>query len=496
MKRSQETRADVVKIKFDVTNEAVILAAVITDENIRKKYLKLPADYFHGPSHAEMWAGIQELFARGLEYSVDTMRTIVGDKFDVDKLDDYVRVNPTPPANMKHHIQLLRWDKARFELAKGILPLLVDALRENTTEMERVISLAKQVGDAFKGNADLRFLRDGRTVAMEQDLELTKLRTGGQAIFRTGFDALDLYTEDHPEWGVEKDGTPQIKKGDPRLIPGVAPANISALTGLSGAGKTSWTANFIIKQAKRYKRRVLWAAWEQESGMSLRKAAAITLGFKLSDIEAGRFNVNEQREIHEEMERLGEYLIFFELPFGRTRGEKNERFNDRNLDLIHQYTAEAACAIAIYDVFNYALAERRPDEESAAIRRMRGISKDTQTHLMLVHHLNLKEVEGRQDKRPTRGVVMGTSGWINNLDLVLALHCPGMFGGKEDVMEVHLLKQRFGRWGHAVKHKWSGAYGIIEGGETIIVDEEEVKHATGFLDDGPQQRGGYRKRGG
>lgn len=488
MKRAKETKADVVRIIFDTTNEIVVMGSVVNDEKARKKYINLPSDYFHGPGHAEMWAGIQELFQRGLEYDPETMRTIVGDKFDVDKLDAIVKQTPTPPANLSHHISLLRWDKTRYEVAKGILPLLIDALRDNTTDAERVMSLAKQVGQAFTGASDLRYIRTAESVVRAHSHELTARREG-RALYPFGFPGLDRYTEEHPEW--------KISKGDPRMVPGVAPGGTTALTGLSGAGKTTWTANFLIKQAK-LKRKTLWAAWEQTSEMSLEKTAAISLGLGLSDVMAGRYTTEEQKEIESEMLRLGEYLTFFELPFGRVRGEKNERFNDKNLDVIHQYVAESGCDIFIADVFKYALNETRPEDESRAIKRMNAIGRDCRSHMMLVHHLNLKEVEGRQDKRPTRDVVMGSSGWINDLDTVLALHCPGLFGGAEDKMEVHILKQRFGRWGHAVEFDWDPAHGYIEGtsGRTIVVDAAESRSAADFLDQDqkPRGRGGYHKK--
>lgn len=464
MKREKKPSESVVKIAVDTTNEVVIITAVITDEKSRKRYLNIPSDYFHGPAHAEIWTALQELYRRGLEYNPETMRTLAGDKFDVAVLTDYLAARPDAPVNLKHHVDNLRWDKARVELARGSLPTLIDLVRSSTADREAVMSACKQVGDALKGASDLRYLRSCKAIAREHEYELTARREG-RAIYPYGIPGLDLWGPEDVEQRPGKEVKPL--NGKSRLIPGVAPGLVTVITGLSGSGKTTVTARMINEQIER-KRKVLWGAWEQMPGMSLELIAMMNLGLSRTEIMTGQFTVEDQADLKAEMDRLDPWLEFFELPFGRERGEKGEYFNDRNLDLIHQYIAESGAEVFVGDVFKYALREVRPDEEDFALKRMRAIGMETKCHMFLIQHLSLKEVERRADKRPTRDALMGSTGWINVGDTVIGIHARHLFESvPAEKIEFHILKQRFGRWPLTVECDWDGEYGAIEGGRTM-----------------------------
>ncbi len=464
MKREKKAPETTVKIAVDTVNEVVLITAVITDEKARKRYLNIPGDYFHGPGHAEMWTALQELYRRGLEYSAETMRTLAGEKFDVAVLEDYLSSRPSTPANLKHHVDNLRWDKSRVEAARGPVPTLIDLLRDPNADREAVSAAARQVGDCFKGASDLRYLRSTTSIAREHSYELDARREG-RAVYPYGIPGLDLWGPGDTEQRTGKE-IRQLE-GKPRMVPGAAPGLVTVITGVSGSGKTSVTARMINEQCDR-KRKVLWGAWEQMPGMSLELVAMLNLGFSRTEIMTGQYSKEDQADLIREMERLGEYLEFFELPFGRERGEKGEYFNDRNLDLIHQYIAESGAQVFVGDVFKYALREVRPDEEDFALKRMRAIAMETRCHMFLIQHLSLKEVERRADKRPTRDALMGSTGWINVGDTVIGIHARHLFESvPAEKIEFHILKQRFGRWPLTVECDWDGEYGSIEGGRTM-----------------------------
>lgn len=490
MKR-KETKSEELKFKPDTTNEIVVMAAVVLDEKARKKYITLPPDYFFGPDHEEMWIALQELFRRGLDYSMEAVRTIAGEKFKAEELDKYVKIyEEKPPTNVKHHVDMLRWDKKRNDAMRGVVPLFLDAIRNNATDPGRIKSLAKQISDCFTGGGDLQYLRDMESVVKEHSSEL-KARREGRAVYRYGIDALDFYTEDHPDW--------EVKKGDPRMVPGTAPGTTSTIVGVSGMGKSTVTVSLVLKMAAA-KRRIVLAAWEPTSGRMMETMAAVSLGWSLSDLRAGRYSEEEQELLEQEALKLKQNIQFMELPFDNKRSEKFERLNDKNMEVIDQYIAESGCDVFVADVFAYALAERRPDDESRAIKMVNAIGKKRRCHMMLLHHMNLKELEKRADKRPTRDAVMGTSGWVNDVDDLIAIHWPGMFGGNLNKIEFHLLKQRYGRWGHAVECDYDPIYGEIKNGKTIIFNGDDASEASEFLDFTPpsqnknSKKGGYRKQ--
>lgn len=490
-------RGEAVNIRYDTTNEVVVIAAVVHSPEYRKAYLGLPADYFFGPGHADMWIALQELYRRGLEYTPEAVHTLSGDKVDSARLDEYVRSRPAPPANLAHHVSTLSWDKLRHDVAVGPLGLLLDGIKDPTKDPELIRGLANQIHSSLRGGG-LRYLRSAEIVTREHSAELTRRRET-QAVFPLGIDGVDLWgPEDFEEVTEEVDGRRQrVKKplaGTPRVLPGLEPGGTTALLGVSGHGKTVVTCHIVLRQVA-LKRLVLWGAWEQKPGKTLELLATISLMASRSDFAGGNYEAEHQAMLEAEMRRLGEYVKFFDLPFGRTRGDE-DRYNDRNLDLIHQYVAESACDLFIGDVFTYALNDHRPQEVSRAIRRMNGMSQETRTHSLLVHHLNLKELESRADHRPTRDVVFGTQGWINDVDNALAVHCPGIHKPPNDKMEFHFLKQRSGKWGIAVECGWEPTFGDIWGGTSIDVGGATtgVGSVGDYLEESRHGGSGYRKR--
>jgi hypothetical protein len=464
MKREKK-QPDAVKIQVDAVNEVVLLAAVVADPVIRRRYLTMPSDCFFGAGHAEMWIGLQTLYSRGLDYSPETMRTIAGDKFDPDVLDEYVRSRSIAPVNIRHHVDCLRWDKRRADAARGPVPDFLEVLRDPTAEPDRLKGLASQIKELLSGAGDLRYLRDSEQIVQKHERELDE-RRAGRAVYPYGIAALDFYG---PNDEIQKIGKARISlEGKARMVPGMAPSQTTVITGVSGSGKSTFTARVVLEQAARG-RRVLWGAWEQEPGISLELAAALSLGMSRGDLMTGDFSQAEQADLLAEMRRLGEWIRFFELPFRRHRGERFERWNDKNLDLLHEYIAESGCSVFVGDVFKYALYETKPEEEDAALKRMRGIASELKIHNILIQHLSLKDVERRPDKRPTRESVMGSTGWINVPDTVIGVHNPSLFDSQvgADKLELHILKQRYGRWPLAIEFDWDGEFGTIENGKSL-----------------------------
>jgi replicative DNA helicase len=80
--------------------------------------------------------------------------------------------------------------------------------------------------------------------------------------------------------------------------------------------------------------------------------------------------------------------------------------------------------------------------------------------MCLLHQLLLKEVERRQDKRPTRDVLKGTAGYLEAPDLVLTVYRPALYepGVTDNIIEIDCLKQRSGPWPWRVTAKWEGEY--------------------------------------
>lgn len=498
-RRSDDERPKLdLKVKIDVISEIAMMRSCCKDERVRKKYAPIvPPDYFLGPGHADIWGGVVELNRRGLDYSRDVMQGIIGEELAA-TLDGYVSragAEVESDRNLVQHVASLKWDKARADVAGVLLPEFYEALRDPTTDPANLQLLADKVAKALRVR-DLRHLRGVDSVMTEMEREL-RGRLEGTSIVRLGIHDLDFYG---PDDYVVRNGVSVCLGMDengnrdnpyPRIVPGMAPGMNTVITGESGSGKTVLTANVIIGLVMQEKR-VLWGAWEQRPKYSLELITEIMTGISRGDMWAGMFGEEEIEELKYRGKHLRDFLMFFDSPFGRDaiktkyRGEMNER----NLNTVHEYVSTSGCNVAILDVFRDALEESRPEDEIRALKRIQGIAIETNSHIAMVQHINIKQAEGG---KPKRGNVMGTGDWINKADNAFAVWADR----EKHKLEVHILKQRHGRWPLAVELDCDFEFSRIGKGRSIVVkDDGERSEMDEFLggsstDRAPSQR---RKR--
>ncbi len=464
-KEKRAPKVESVKIPVDAVNEVVLIAAAIvllgSDVDAAAKLLRIPSDSFFGKGHSEAWAALQELSRLGLAYDPATVRQVSSGQVDTDLLDGYVRERPALPPNLNHHVERVKWDRARIEVVRGPLTAFMEALKDGGAEPSKVRALARNIGNAFDGFGDKRFLRDPQALVREHSQELTERREG-IAVYPYGIPALDFYGpgDTRTRLGVE-----ESIDGKPRLVPGAYPRDITLLTATSGGGKTTVAACIALAQAK-LGRRVLHGAWEVGPGRTLELMAAISLGYPRSDLMTGEYSKEEQSELEAEMERISEFVRFFDLPFGRNRGEKQQ--NDRNLDLIQEHVALSGCDVFIADLFHMSMVEHGYGLESNALYRMKAITVEERCHTILLHQTNSKKADALDDQRPTRELLKGDGAWIEVSDTIIGCHIPGLSKQvPRDRIEFPILKQRYGVWPQLVECEFDADYATIGAGRTI-----------------------------
>jgi replicative DNA helicase len=468
----------------------VVIAAVVVDEGARKYLQSIRADHFYGRGHAAAWRALQDIERRGLSYDPATVRQISGGRADAEQIEQYVRDRPSAPPNLGHHVEMLLWDRQRVEAARGPVTQFIEAIRDPTADPSRLRSLSRQVAQSFEGVGAARHLCSPRALVEAHSLELTARREG-RAVYPTGIEALDNYGEGDVD---HRDGVERSLAGRPRLVPNLAPGKVTLMTGVSGSCKTTMAALVALLQAE-LDRRVLFGAWEQGSGMTMELIAAMSLGWSRTDVMVGDFDEEEQRQLEEEMLRLGEWITFFELPFGRTRGE--HEINDRNIDLIQEHVAASGCDLFVADLMRRAFKETSPDDEEQALYRLQAMAQQERVHLAMIHQLRLKDVEQREDKRPTRESIKGSSGWVDVSDQIIGWHRPSLFKNlSEETLQAIVLKQRYGRCPEAVEWRYLPEYGQIDDGHTIeYLRPGEEGAIDGFLAEAkPAGRRGRRER--
>lgn len=469
--KKAEEEAPKVTLPHDTANEATIVAAAFLDAEQRATLLvRLVPDHFQQREHRELWQAFQEAERRKLAFDLAVIEQLSTPELR-SYLAELVELRPDPPKNLQYHLQNVLWDHARVSAARGPIPAFIEALRDPKAEPDRVRGLARAIGQCFDGYEDRKYLFDPEQIVRDQMKEV-EARVAGRAIFPYGIAGLDFYERTGPreEWRR-------------RMLPGAAPGQITVVTGVSGGGKTTFTAQLVLGLAfpgwrqgdfLTPGRTVLYGAWEMQGGMTLELLACISLGWSRSELIEGRGPVSAlegRQALNERMALIATRVRFMANPFRRRAGEKGS--NQKNLDLLQGYIADSGSEVFVGDLWKRCLAAREqgPEDEEEALIRQQAMVEELRVHAILLQQQRLKDIEMRPDKRPTREGIKGTGAWVEVADTIIGVHRPALFKRiDDDVLEVFVLKQRYGRWPLGVEFQWEADSGAVSGGKPIEYD--------------------------
>lgn len=477
---SKELPELVAKIDNDAHNEQVVIAAACVSPEERAKLVRvLSPDAFYAKGHPAIWRALSELDRRHLQYDPLTIAELSNKTVDIAYLEKLIELRPAVPPNLQMHVDCMLWDRIRTQAAQGPVAALLDAIRDPVTEPEKIRGIARNVATSFDaGPSHLRFLRDSNAVVAGAKLRIEER----MARFKKG--------EVCYPYGIE--GLDRFEDGSPRLIPGMAPKQITLIAGLAKSGKTTVTNQIVLGQIGQRKK-VLHGAWEQDAEDTLESLAAFALGISRSRRMVGDISEAERKAIETQMEELREYVMFFELPFDQTTGSARKRQyqNDVRLDIIQEHIERSGCDVCVFDVWKRALCETDPEAEELSLWRQSAIAKATNTHHILVQHLRGKDLEKRADKRPTREGIKGSGAWIDVPSTILAVHRPSLWKKvDQDTIEIFILAQRYGKAPLVVEFDYDDDSGVINNGRSMEFDfQEERSSLDSFLDqDRPNRR--------
>lgn len=462
----QERGPGHVEIPHDAVGEQIVLAAMMVDEDARKKCLEvLHVDYFFEPKHTAIFSAMQELARQRLEFDLPTVKQ-VGDKaVDLDYMQQLAKNRPTRPENLLYHIARVRWDHTRLNAATGPMDALARAIQDPTADPSVIRSLARTVGTAFDDYKHKEYMRDEGELVHEMMQELRK-RSDGIVSYSYGIDHLDHYET------PGKHGT-AIR----RMIPGSAPGCMTLITGISSVGKSTIMARMALGMA-RQKRRILYGVWEMKGNMTLELLAAMSLAysrerFHMKQTEGGLTD-NELIQVEKRATSIAHYIRFLENPFARRRGETRKGGNERNLDLIQHYIAQSGCDVFVADLWARCLVELKPEDEVLALQRQQAMLDELKVHGILVHQQLTKGESVRSDKRPTKAGAKGSAIWTEAPDTIIGVHRPGAHKAVDDnVIELIVLKQRYGKCPQSIEFDWDGDTGLLVNGRTVAFDVGE-----------------------
>lgn len=443
---------------YDAANEALVIRAAIAlalaedRTKFRSLVHSIGEDEFLLSQHASMWRVLRRISDANLEYTSATVTQLFASEpvqIDPELLIELENTAAAPP-NLDWHVQTLRWDATRARVMKGGLPELVRDLSDPRVTVERAVTSARAVVRALEGGGGRRFVHRRDEHAAVYRSELSKRRTQGN-FYPSGFEALDQ---------------------ENMLSEGFMPGNTSIVTGLSGSGKSTFAARLAINLAK-LGRRPMICAWEMGGISTLDVIVSMLTSIPLSVVIKGTYNDAECNRLERASDWANKKILFMENAFfGQVASgggdKKLRRSNDRNLDILEGYIAEAGCDVVIMDLWDRILADQSPDAVTDALYRQQNMHKEYGVHGTLLVQLRLKDVEKRADKRPTRESIKGVGTFVEVPDLILGVHRDAQFKDVPDnSLEIICLKQRKGRSNWAVRFGWAGEVCQITGGEVV-----------------------------
>lgn len=453
-----------IRVPHDAVNEMVLIAAVIVDEESRRRYLDtISPDFFFGQGHAAIWTALREIKRRDLHYDPATLKQL-GRDIDVAYVEGLIKQRPVVPPNLKHHVAMLRWDAARVGAAQGPVTTFLELLKDPAAEPAALRGVAQAIANALTTGAN-DSLRNAHQL-IEEQMGVIELRRQGVATYGFGIPGLDFYPDSKP-----------------RLVPGTAPKTLTVVTGVSGSGKTTAVARAVLGMWGAG-RRVLYGAYEQGSGMSLELLATMDLGFSRTDMMIGAFNDADSASVRAKMEEIGGNVMFDEMARD-SFVVKGRDANARAMDRIAQSIIDSRCDVYVADLFRRTLRETEPDDEERALYAMQELAKRLNVHLLLVQQQNAKQVENTRDKLPRRETIKGSGAWVEVADQIIAWHRPALWKNvPDDRIYSIVLKQRYGAWPMMIEHEWEPEFGSIEGGVQIEMqrhgDGDESEAEDGF----------------
>lgn len=435
-KKAKEHLKELGTFAYDTSNEQTVIRAAIADDNVRKSLVrKLSPNLFLAKEHRPIWSALHSMTNQGLSYDSEVMRSLLRtEQFDKMPYFDNLEELASVPDDLDWFVSTMRWDSTRAQSLRGPVPELIDLIRDPQAPRKEVSGAARALSKMFDGaGAQRKAIRPEEHHASY--MKSIDGRREKRAVYTLGHEAFDR-----------------------KLSEGFKPGGTSIIAGLPGAGKSTVAIAVAIMLAKQG-RRPAYCAWEMSPESATDVAVSHLTAIPLRNVIQGTLTEHQYSRVKGASRWVASKIRFYDNPFfDELRTQKKRPSNDGNIDIIESFIAESGCDVFVYDLWERCLFYTKPDDVTRALVRMQEIHKEYAVHGILLHQLNLKDVEKRTDRRPTRDALKGTSAYIEIADLVFGIHREAQFKDVDDnSVETICMKQRKGEANWSVQWEWDGA---------------------------------------
>lgn len=463
------------RVPHDTVNEQILIAAACRlDRDRRRELLRdASADHFFGKGHKEFWAALRELDARGLEFALDTVRQLGGEKVDAAHFESILAARVDVPPNLRHHVDTLRWDAARIEAAQGSLADLMDQFRDPLTEPSVLAQTARRLAEEVAAASPQNGSHDPNALI---------------AANRAAYEARRMV---EPIWPYGIEGFEREPDGRWRVKPGMKPGKTTVITALSGHGKSILAKAIALGQTKIGEgRRGLFGAFEDEAGEVLEDLAGMSLGFERDEIDEGRLSPEDVARFFAEQERIAGFVRFMRRP--PREGKKARTTIAGRIEWCFSEAVRVGASYLTLDLLARLFDTAKADEEQRGWEVFQRCAEESGVHGVATHQQRAGDVEQRSDKRPTREGLKGSKGVLEVADTLIGVYRPALVQTVDDkTLEVIVLKQRRGRWPFCVRFDFDPKRWLITKGREVAY----LRPGEDGLDDiVDRQRGGGRSR--
>lgn len=436
----------------DRANEAAVIVAALRQPRLAVTLQRrIRPDVFLDGQHVIVWQALHKVLVKDkrradLASIARAISLFGGDQETVDYVRDLMNEGGRI-GDWRENVDALLFDSLRWKLDRDLIPDLVDLVRSSDTSPAGLRAMARRLVEITSSRHGSNVIE---TIRVKQDFrrDLAE-RCENPGVFGLGHAGFDA-----------------------GLGEGFKPKRTTILAGLSSAGKTAVALNWAMMLSL-VGRRVAYCCYEIDHVAAMNIIISSHTGIDYARICTGGVSVEENQLILEAADVWADRIRFVDNPFLNplTKGEK--RTNQDNVNIILADVVDSGADVVFYDLFDRSYVSERPSDVKGALKAIQQGHKEIDVHGVMIHQINLKDVERRKNKRPTRDALEGIGVYVQICDQLFLLHRPGMWiPGYENQMFVICDKQKVGAWPWTSRWTWEGNIQRLSS-PVLVTDEDD-----------------------